>query len=354
MAVTAGNIIEADDYNNLQGRIAALLGTGSGQNGYGQTLNSSQVTAPGVSNDGDVITEVLMDDLRKDLQKAYFHQTAANTPVGNIAQGDIIGANVSGTDLTFDPDDDSIYTFVNEATNKGFNDFLTVMSVLETNKFSVAASQTDGDDNIVTPARTTSFNGEVNATVKYNFGNANARRHFFNAGGRILFEGVANAATEGAVGTDSYDRNVAWAGLIQSPGQISFAYNNVTYDGANTGVSFPEGAIGNYQLSTTYQVIFRRDASAGNYGDSYWEISARTDPTDANSIEFLFTLVDDGPESDADAGDKGSIAGGVPEPVTIDFEFRCGAERALSSVGNTDDRYFVIPFPSVSISDDFQ
>ena len=38
-----GDIITAARYNNLQSRVATILGTGSGDDGYGQALNSNQV-----------------------------------------------------------------------------------------------------------------------------------------------------------------------------------------------------------------------------------------------------------------------------------------------------------------------
>ena len=43
--MAVGDIITAARYNNLQSRVATIMGTGSGDEGYGQSLNSSQVAA---------------------------------------------------------------------------------------------------------------------------------------------------------------------------------------------------------------------------------------------------------------------------------------------------------------------
>lgn len=41
--MAVGDIITAARYNNLQSRVATVMGVGSGDDGYGQNLNSSQV-----------------------------------------------------------------------------------------------------------------------------------------------------------------------------------------------------------------------------------------------------------------------------------------------------------------------
>ena len=41
--MAVGDIITAARYNNLQSRVATIMGVGSGDDGYGQNLSSSQV-----------------------------------------------------------------------------------------------------------------------------------------------------------------------------------------------------------------------------------------------------------------------------------------------------------------------
>ena len=43
MAVSTGDNITAAQFNSLQSRVSNIMGTGSGDSGYGQTLSSAQV-----------------------------------------------------------------------------------------------------------------------------------------------------------------------------------------------------------------------------------------------------------------------------------------------------------------------
>jgi hypothetical protein len=46
MANTAkGDLIRASHFNDIRNKIAPILGTGSGQSGYGQTLSSAEVAS---------------------------------------------------------------------------------------------------------------------------------------------------------------------------------------------------------------------------------------------------------------------------------------------------------------------
>ena len=64
--------ITAARINNLQSSIALILGSGSGQNGYGQT-----VTSIPVNNTGDVVDAADMNAIYADILKARVHQVGA-------------------------------------------------------------------------------------------------------------------------------------------------------------------------------------------------------------------------------------------------------------------------------------
>jgi hypothetical protein len=61
--------ITAARINNLQSSIALILGSGSGQNGYGQT-----VTSASVNNTGDVIEAADINAIYADILAARVHQ----------------------------------------------------------------------------------------------------------------------------------------------------------------------------------------------------------------------------------------------------------------------------------------
>lgn len=340
MAVNSNNTITAAQYNNLQSRISQLVGTGSGDFGYGQSLSSSQVSAvvDETVPDGDSITAVQFNNLRDDLGIAYKHQTGNNLPINAFSTGDIIGADQSGTDLDFQPD--GSYIFVNQDASKGFNDFLDIISDLEADRFVIDQTQQEIQVR-ASDSRTTQWNGTINSEFTISFSDSDARRHFFNAGGQIRISGFVDMGTSTG---DSQARDQGWKDMIENPGEIQFDYNSTVITGSTTGVSFPDGVVGNEDLTSSFKIIFKKDANSGTYGDSYWQIEVQNDS--ATQIRFKITLVDDGPESDSDAGDVGSIPGGITEPVTADLEFEYGARRANGAV--------VLPYPAFAIANTFE
>jgi hypothetical protein len=340
MAVNQNNTITAAQFNNLQSRISQVVGLGSGDFGYGQAVQSTQVSALTDESipDGDSITAEQFNNLRSDLGTAYTHQTGENIPINAFSSGDIIGADQSGSDLEFAPD--GSYTFLNADAQKGFNDLLSIMTDIESDRFIIDASQQEIQVR-ATDDRTTQWNGTINSEFTVSFTDADARRHFFNAGGQIRISGFVDMGTSTG---DSQARDQGWKDMIENPGEIQFDYNSTVITGSTTGVSFPAGVVGNEDLNSTYQIIFRKDANSGTYGDSYWKIEAKEDSSSV--IRIKVELVDDGPESDSDAGDVGSIPGGVTEPVTADLEFEFTCLRANGAV--------VLPFPSYSITNTFE
>lgn len=337
MSVISGDSITAAQYNGLQSRINQVLGTGSSDFGYGQAVSSSQVLAvtdPDIP-DGDSVTAAQFNNLRSDMRKAVIHQTGTEISVNSFNVGDIIGANASGTDVNLDTG-----AIISPDATKGFNDLLDVMSDLETNRFNIDPGQADVQVR-ATDDRTSNWNGTITSEFTVSFSNANARRHFFNAGGQIRISGSndMNTSTGGSVARDE-----GWDNLLDNPGEIHFDHNSTTVTGSTSSVSFPSGSIGNSDLTGSYQTIFRKDASGGVYSDSYWKIDAKENST--SQIQFRVELVDDGPESDTDTGQPGAIVGGVAEPITADIEFEYAARRANGEV--------VLPFPTFAITNTFE
>jgi hypothetical protein len=86
----AGTKILASDYNAIQNIAQTLLGTGSGQYGYGQSVSSSQVRP------GDPFKLTDWVNLRNDLLKVGAHQTGSATEGTNlIIPGDLDPRNIS-------------------------------------------------------------------------------------------------------------------------------------------------------------------------------------------------------------------------------------------------------------------
>jgi len=318
MAVNPGDSITAAQYNGLQSRITQVLGNGSGNFGYGQSVTSSQITAPSSpgAGDGDTVTATQLDNIRSDMNKAWVHQTGANIPIKNIAVGDVIGADVTGTDVTYQVGSEN-YTIDGTDNTGGLNDYLAKMDELETNRFDIDPGE-DTIADLITDTRTSTWNGIINCTFQATFTSADARRHFFNSGGEIRF---SSAGSNGS-GTKSSD----WSTIISNPGQLQFGHNYTTITGSSSGVTL--GSIGNYDLTTTYQQIFEKQGSAAVYAENRYRISVRA--TNSSTIQFLIEFEDN------DAGDQqsnppGPFGPAQDEDVNLDITVTLATRRASGS-----------------------
>ena len=121
--MAVGDLITAARYNNAQARVAAIMGTGSGTEGYGQTVNSGQVST------SLTVTATHVNNLYTDLVAGRIHQTGG-TPntISQITVGDTIADQTSDNP---------------NGTLKGFQDFEDLITIFEADptRFSLSASQ---------------------------------------------------------------------------------------------------------------------------------------------------------------------------------------------------------------------
>lgn len=258
--VTQGNNILLSDYNNVQTKIANVLGTGSGQSGYGQSLASSQLAA------NSVIDDAHWDSLRTDLLKARQHQTGVDESANltDIAAGQVV--------------DDAVIT--------GYENFATTV---ETNKFSVAANQTSQSAAVLASGTLGAWNVNFIATVTFSFGSADQARYFFNSGGRVLFYGSAGVNGGGA-------KDQTWFNMTNGVGREV------------NGSAF-------YGLTNNYVRLASIGAAAGVYVENRYYIDiacnvANNSSGGATTVTARFIFEDN------DLGDKTGTGAAVDENVT--------------------------------------
>lgn len=256
--------ITAARINNLQNRIALVYGNGSGTNGYGQSLSSSQVDAL----DGIVRAEDL-NNIYTDILNARVHQVGP----GDLSIAQVTaGLNVVAEDTSNFIDDDGDTSNDPTGFKKGIVDFEDLMTEIEADKFLVHPSQSE-QKLMLTDPRSTSWNGEIYHEFTVTFNNADHRRHFFNSGGQIRFS-ATNSGARTSKGLD-------WSDLLGSVGTISFGYEQ-TFSGP-TVVS----NIGNYDLTSSFQTVYTKNGT-GYYSNVYagnnYRIAARA--SSSNILEF--------------------------------------------------------------------
>lgn len=272
--MAVGDTITAARYNTLQARVATVLGKGAGNEGYGQAVTSSQVSA------NTTIEATHMSDLYTDMRKCRIHQTGSiPAEIASIAIADTI--------------EDS-----NATNKKGLAQYEALSLDIVNDRLLIAAGQASVEDGVES-FTDTDWNGtiyhEVTVTFQaYSVTNGDGsttsitatdhRRAFFNAGGEILFSGSL-ASGGGAIDTD-------WRNLLNAAGTIRMSYTQTTNGSEGT-------LIGHADLTTSYQTIFTKTASS--YAENDFTIQAKEDSSGGAVLRFRIYFNDDkGPNPNFD------------------------------------------------------
>ena len=266
-------VVQASRYNNLRARINTVLGlstTSSPEFGYGQGLTGS---TSGVLT-AEKIGAQDYEDLYIDIVRARYHQIGSSISIDDFVVGDY-EANPSTADK------------IEEAYITGLENLATN---LETDKFVVDSSQLavtgllDAGNNSMTSTRSPSagpWNGEISHIFTVTFPTNAARRHFFNSGGQLRFQGSVNY-------TGSQAKTVDWQTILNNMGQISFAASS-TYSNSGVGSGYP---VGNYGLTSAYRLCYSKSGGA-LYSRNDYEVRARQ--VSGRVIQFKVSFVDGQP-----------------------------------------------------------
>jgi len=250
--------ITAARINNLQSSISLILGSGSGQNGYGQSVTSVPVT-----NTGDIATAADMNAIYADILTARVHQVGA----GDIGIAEVVqNLNVVAEDTSFNVSDLGVTTVDPDGFKKGIVDFETLMTQVQSDKASIHTSQAALEPGVAS-ARSTTWNGLIYHEVAVTFSSADARRFFFNTGGELRL----TANNTGA----STPKGLDWTALCSELGIIKLNSSATTTTGTGSGTS-----IGNYDLTSNFQSIYQKVGTgsySGVYAGNLYTIKARSD-----------------------------------------------------------------------------
>lgn len=267
-----GDIITASRYNTLQTTVENVLGTGSGTFGYGQNTASNQVAV------NDLVTASDMNNLFNDFDKIYRHQVNL-APTASIS-------TISVSNLIADDD--------NEPSDvlKGYADFENFATTVSADparfRLATAQSTTAQLANNTDSNRTWRNSGQY-LTSNITFASANARRHFFNAGGKIQFSfSLTSSATGGNV-----SKTNNWVTMLSNAGTVSMNYNSTSSDNSGTGTSK-----GNYQLTSSFQTLYTKTGS-GLYSGNTMVLQGKEVSNRQIQFKVLYTDSDSGTSSNA-------------------------------------------------------
>jgi|TARA_B110000967_G_C18849803_1_gene544005 hypothetical protein len=274
--------ITAARINNLQSSIALILGSGSGQNGYGQT-----VTSIPVNNTGDVVDAADMNAIYADILKARVHQVGA----GDVGIAEVVQNlnTVAETTSSF-VSDAGVTTSDPDGFKKGIVAFETLMTQVQADKAVMHPSQVALEPGI-SSARSSAWNGLLTHEITVTFDDAAHKRYFFNTGGEIR----VSANNTGA----STPKGLDWNQLCSQVGTIKFAAETTT---STTGGGT---SIGNYGLTSAFQDIYQKVGSgtySAVYAGNIYTVKARSD-IDTRiifRIEFNDIVIDNNVDNNVD------------------------------------------------------
>ena len=302
-----GTRATATDYNNIQSSISTIMGVGSGTNGYGQPVLSSQVSP------GAVISSTQWNNIRTDLVNARVHQT--NTAVvDGLAT---IGANTGTPWQTLQVITSS--TAVSEAIRNQYNSF---SSGVAANAAAAATGQLSAATGISTTTRATQWGSPgalaISHVVTVTFAGytsgsltvtaADHMRCYFNAGGSLQVVTSLSGGTSASANTKDFD----WKSMLST--YISYnLFNNSSALGA-TGVLNSPGSIstgtGFTSLTTGAgaTTVLTQASSYSKYLENRFTVGVAKPTT--NTLAFTMTF------TDFDLGDQVGGGAGVDEFVT--------------------------------------
>jgi len=287
--MAVGDPITAARYNIIQGKLANVLGTGSGDSGYGQTLASSQVAVSQLIEDSD------MNTLRTDIRTAYLHQNNSYPTLPAVTTSDLVTDNNSSG--------------AGAGLLNSYGSFETLATNVETNRNTISASRLQTDNTAATYQRTSAWNATIVGTFTVTFASVTAGRHFFNTGGAVQINMSVTAGTS---------KNDDWNTLFTT-NMGTFTFANLA--SSRSGTSGTINAIHYTTLTTTFQTVYSSAASAV-YTSNNFNIQARfTDATPGAVIEFQITLND-------------ATVGGIDENVNANLDIQVLSRKANSTLSN--------------------
>lgn len=307
--------ILASDFNQVQSLIGSVMGTGSGQSGYGQAYLSSQVTTS---------THVSINEyaaLRYDIINAYKH--LYNTTPSNVDE------QVEGGTIRYD------------AANAPISYWTSIATTIYNNRRNLAVAGQRGTRNFGTEQQTwpgslgDNWSNSLYCIVTCTWTTSEQARYFFNAGGSIEF-------TSSRTGGSASAQNTSWTSMLSTAGSRQFAGN---YPGSDTE---PNDGANYFRLSNVRQVWSTVTASSP-YSLNDWTIYARTldgvidnSTGSSRSIEFYVVWNDD-------HAALGGAGGFGPDAVDGTLSLTVQGTYATGVLEPAGFGNFTVEIPTVSI-----
>jgi hypothetical protein len=218
MPVSSGNIVTAAYYNTIQSTLASVVGTGSGSQGWGQTVSSTALTA------GTTVAAAHWNKLYTDINKSWQQIYGVSVPAGTcptISSGNTITASVV-----------SLYE--------------SSVSTINSNRLTMASGNGTLTSAAYTNTRASTWSAIITATFNVTWASEDAARFFFNSGGYISLK-LAHPNT-------STPQDTSWNTMLTNVGTLNLLASSSTQVGGTLGTI--NSSLGYYGLTSSAQAFF--------------------------------------------------------------------------------------------------
>jgi len=294
MSYAQFNLVEASDYNGLTGgpssttanTLNATWAVGSGNAGYGQTAEANVAI-------GDSVTAAKWANLVNKTASAASHQGSS---ISSVA-APVVGGSIA---------------FISAVP--------TNLQTIYTNRLNAAGQ---GSTTANTATRGTAWSASLTFTHTVTFANADAARHFFNAGGQLK---VTASSPSGPSGIDPL-----WNALASNIGSVvlsaptsgtitiaSTSFSGVTRQGGSGSTPTVSTNSGFYALTTANTQLFEQTAATGDaeYLSSFIRVIGAVNSNSAPSVVTLYTIWDEVPDGFAVTAGSATTVTAFPPSTT--------------------------------------
>jgi hypothetical protein len=246
MAYTAGDTILATHYNSFVSDFNTIWGTGSGENGWGQSNTLSTVSA------GDTVTATQWATLLARCTTAATHCGTSITSITSPSAGDTISAFTA------------LAANITAISGEGLNP--KSKHVADTGNYADTTSSTNG---------TASWTTSTVHIFTLTFAGGDEARYYYNAGG-------STRLTFSRAGGTSHTKNTEWANLATACGTVIFAVQGTTKSGGSGSTTTLATTIGYQDMTTSDQTLFKQMEGDNPYTSNYILVEAKTNAVDSD------------------------------------------------------------------------
>jgi len=269
--------VTASRFNTLRNLVNKVLGLSTLSDptyGYGESINSTSVTGnyDALGTAADKISPEEYERLYFDLLRARVHQVGTNGvtilpyPEGGFTTN-------PSADLIEESYINALETLAANLETDKFNIDVATQASVETLQASNGASI----ESSYNQSTRGSWNGTLTHIFDVSFINSVSRRHFFNAGGQIRL-----AAAVEYSGTQFKSRT--WRDDINAMGVNSVSATR-TFNNNSAGINT---SIGNYDLNSSYRLLYRLSVGGSTYANNYYEVQGLSLNSSTVRIRVLF------------------------------------------------------------------